>query len=82
MKSFRPVLQKVSETNSKLILKFFDNISVEGFDFLIAAGGNTFPINAALSKLYGIPNIQLGSPRGISSKLFDEHHCKVGFLEY
>ena len=69
----RKLCNNLSEINSKLILKFFDNINVEGFDFLVAAGGNTFPINAALSKLYGIPNIQLGSPRGISSELFNVH---------
>lgn len=69
----RKLCNNLSKKKSKWILRFFDKINVEGFDFLVAAGGNTFPINAALSKLYGIPNIQLGSPRGISSELFNAH---------
>ena len=69
----RKLCNNLSKTKSKLILTFFNNINVEGFDFLVASGGNTFPVNAALSKLYGIPNIQLGSPRGISSELFNAH---------
>ena len=69
----RKLCKNLSIKKSRLILTFFENIDIEGCDLLIAAGGNTFPINAALSKLYGIPNIQLGSPRGISSNLFNVH---------
>lgn len=69
----KKLCKNLSKTKSKLILTFFNEIDVKGFDFLVAAGGNTFPINAALSKLHGIPNIQLGSPRGISSELFNAH---------
>ena len=54
----RKLCKNLSIRKSRLILTFFENIDIEGCDLLIAAGGNTFPINAALSKLYGIPNIQ------------------------
>jgi len=69
----RMLCKNLTNFNSKLIVSFFKKIDVSGYDLLIASGGNTFFINAALSKLHGIPNIQLGSPRGIKSELFNAH---------
>ena len=69
----RMLCKNLTNFNSKLIVSFFKEIDVSGYDLLIASGGNTFFINAALSKLHGIPNIQLGSPRGIKSELFNAH---------
>ena len=69
----RMLCKNLTNFNAKLIVSFFKKIDVSGYDLLIASGGNTFFINAALSKLHGIPNIQLGSPRGIKSELFNAH---------
>ena len=69
----RMLCKNLTNFNSKLIVSFFKKIDVSGYDLLIASGGNTFFINAALSKLHGIPNIQLGSPRGIKSELYNAH---------
>ena len=69
----RMLCKNLTNFNAKLIVSFFKKIDVSGYDLLIASGGNTFFINAALSRLHGIPNIQLGSPRGIKSELFNAH---------
>lgn len=66
---------------SKLIVLFFKKIDLNKADLLIAAGGNTFILNAALAKLNNIPNIQLGSPRGIPSDLFSVHLTSQRFSE-
>ncbi len=69
----RNLCKNLTKFKSKLILSFFEEINLEDIDLLVAAGGNTFPINAALSLTHKVPNIQLGSPRGISSELFNVH---------
>ncbi len=69
----RKLCKNLTNLNSRLIISFFKRVDVSGYDLLVASGGNTFFLNAALSKLYGIPNIQLGSPRGIKSELFNAH---------
>lgn len=69
----RMLCKNLTNFKSLLIVSFFKKIDVSNYDLLVASGGNTFFINAALSKLYNIPNIQLGSPRGIKSELFNVH---------
>ena len=46
-------------------------INIQGYDLIIAAGGNTAPLSAAMKLVYSVPVIQLGSPRGLHSSMFN-----------
>ena len=46
-------------------------INTQGYDLVIAAGGNTMPVSAAIKLAYSLPVIQLGSPRGLHSSMFN-----------
>ena len=66
------ILCKIGSPMSfKMTTLLFDNIIMKDFDLIIAAGGNTAPLTAALKNLSNKPAIQLGSPRGLHSSLFD-----------
>ena len=52
------------------ILFAYRPVKIQGYDLIIAAGGNTMPVTAALKLTYSIPVIQLGSPRGLHSSMF------------
>lgn len=56
--------------SAKIILLFYAPLDIKSYDLIIASGGKTAPLSAALRLIYGIPVIQLGSPRGIHSSLF------------
>ncbi|MDC1401529.1 mitochondrial fission ELM1 family protein [Gammaproteobacteria bacterium] len=53
------------------ILWMYSPINMQGHDLVIAAGGNTMPVSAAIKLAYSLPVIQLGSPRGLHSSLFN-----------
>ena len=53
------------------ILWMYSPINIEGHDLVIAAGGNTMPVSAAIKLAYSLPVIQLGSPRGLHSSMFN-----------
>ncbi len=60
---------------NKLTAKFtsflYSSIDTNKFDLVIASGGNTAAFTAALKILNDVPLIQLGSPRGLHSSLFN-----------
>ena len=56
---------------AKIISTLYSNISTSELDLIIAAGGKTAPYTAALRILSQVPVIQLGSPRGLHSSLFN-----------
>ena len=45
------------------ILWMYTPINTQGYDLVIAAGGNTMPVSAAIKLAHSLPVIQLGSPR-------------------
>jgi len=53
------------------ILWMFTPINIQGHDLVIAAGGNTMPVSAAIKLVHSLPVIQLGSPRGLHSSMFN-----------
>ena len=53
------------------ILWMYTPINTQGYDLVIAAGGNTMPVSAAIKLAYSLPVIQLGSPRGLHSSMFN-----------
>ena len=53
------------------ILWMYKPINIQGHDLVIAAGGNTMPVSAAIKLAYSLPVIQLGSPRGLHSSMFN-----------
>ena len=55
---------------------------VQDFDLIVAAGGNTMALNAAVGLIHKIPNIQLGSPWGIPSRLFSVHLTSEKFDDH
>lgn len=65
-----------------LIQGLFKPIMVQDFDLIVAAGGNTMALNAAVGLIHKIPNIQLGSPRGIPSRLFSVHLTSEKFDDH
>ena len=69
----RYLCNNLTKFKAKIIISFFKPIDSSHVKLIIAAGGNTAAFSAALSFLTGIPNIQLGSPRGIHSKNFTAH---------
>jgi len=54
-----------------IIKSFYQKIDMNQADLIIAAGGNTAPLSAALKNILCIPVIQLGSPRGLHPALFN-----------
>ena len=68
---------------AKLLLRFnnksiargifwmYSPINTQGHDLVIAAGGNTMSVSAAIKLVYSVPAIQLGSPRGLHSSMFN-----------
>lgn len=69
----RYLCNNLTKFKAKIIISFFRSIDSSDVKLIIAAGGNTAAFSAALSLLTDIPNIQLGSPRGIHSKNFNTH---------
>jgi|APSaa5957512535_1039671.scaffolds.fasta_scaffold02566_3 hypothetical protein len=58
--------------SAKVIMSLHQAIEVNDYDLIIAAGGNTASISAAMKNKYSIPVVQLGSPRkGINPNLFN-----------
>jgi uncharacterized protein len=53
------------------ILWMYKPINTQGYDLVIAAGGNTMPVSAAIKLAHSLPVIQLGSPRGLHSSMFN-----------
>ncbi|MBD62890.1 MAG: hypothetical protein CMD68_02285 [Gammaproteobacteria bacterium] len=58
---------------AKITSFFYLSINTDDMDLIIAAGGKTAPLTASLKILRNIKVIQLGSPRGLHSSLFDAH---------
>ena len=56
---------------AQCILWMYSPIHIQGYDLIIAAGGNTMPVSAAIKLAHSIPVIQLGSPRGLHSSMFN-----------
>ena len=83
----RAFCKKMNKYSARIIINFYKEIELKDYDLIIAAGGKTAPIAAALKHKYNIPSIQLGSPRGsIHSSLFNalitvekyfNHHTNV-----
>ena len=69
----RALCKNLTNIKSRIIVNLFQSIDVSNIELVIAAGGNTAAYSAALSFLNKIPNIQLGSPRGIHSNNFNAH---------
>ena len=69
----RYLCKSLNKPRATLIQSFYKKIDIDNCDLIIAAGGNTAAFSAAISMLTGIPNIQLGSPRGIHSNFFNAH---------
>jgi uncharacterized protein len=69
----RYLCKDLTKFKAQIILNLFKSIDSSNIKLIIAAGGNTAAYSAALSLLTAIPNIQLGSPRGIHSNNFDVH---------
>ena len=69
----RYLCNNLTQFKAKIIINLFKSIDSSDAKLIIAAGGNTAAYSAALSLLMNIPNIQLGSPRGIHSKNFNAH---------
>ena len=67
----RLLMRFPSSSTAKIISFLYKKIDTTGLDLIIAAGGKTAPYTAALRILKKIPVIQLGSPRGLHSTLFD-----------
>jgi mitochondrial fission protein ELM1 len=53
------------------ILWMYSPINIQGHDLVIAAGGNTMVVSAAIKLVHSLPVIQLGSPRGLHSSMFN-----------
>jgi len=56
---------------AKGILWMYLPINIQGLDLIIAAGGNSAPLSAAIKLAHSVPVIQLGSPRGLHSSMFN-----------
>ena len=69
----RYLCKDLTKFKAQIILNLFKSIDSSNIKLIIAAGGNTAAYSAALSLITAIPNIQLGSPRGIHSNNFDVH---------
>jgi mitochondrial fission protein ELM1 len=69
--SARLLLRLKNKIIARGILFMYSPINIQGYDLIIAAGGNTMAISAAIKLAYSIPVIQLGSPRGLHSSMFN-----------
>ena len=56
---------------ARIILWMYKPINIQGYDLVIAAGGNTMPVSAAIKLAHSLPVIQLGSPRGLHASMFN-----------
>jgi len=69
---FAKLLLRFNNKNiARGILWMYSPINIQGHDLVIAAGGNTMPVSAAIKLAYSLPVIQLGSPRGLHSSMFN-----------
>jgi len=69
---FSRILMKLpNKLTANLVSFMYSSIETHGIDLIIAAGGKTAPYSAAIKVLNNIPVIQLGSPRGLHSSLFN-----------
>ena len=67
----RLLMRMPSYLTAKLAFSLYFPVNTDGIDLIISAGGKTAPYSAALRILKSIPVIQLGSPRGLHSSIFD-----------
>ena len=65
------LLRLHSKKIARVILWMYKPINTQGYDLVIAAGGNTMPVSAAIKLVHSLPVIQLGSPRGLHSSMFN-----------
>ena len=69
---FGKLLLRLNNKNmARGILWMYAPIDIQGHDLVIAAGGNTMQVSAAIKLAYSLPVIQLGSPRGLHSSVFN-----------
>ena len=74
LKLYQKFLAKnFNKTNAKKIIKIFQYIDLKDFDLLISSGGNTIYHSAALSNLFKIKNIHIGSIKDINLANFEAH---------
>ena len=74
LKIYQKFLAKnFNKTNAKKIIKIFQYVDLEDFDLLISSGGNTIYHSAALSNLFKIKNIHIGSIKDINLANFEAH---------
>ena len=74
LKIYQKFLAKnFNKTNAKKIIKMFQYLDLRDFDLLISSGGNTIYHSAALSNLFKIKNIHIGSIKGINLDNFEAH---------
>ena len=74
LKLYQKFLAKnLNKTNAKKIIKIFQYVDLEDFDLLISSGGNTIYHSAALSNLFKIKNIHIGSIKDINLANFEAH---------
>ncbi len=67
----RLLMKLPNRLTAKITSFFYSRINTNEIDLIIAAGGKTAPYSAALKILDDLPVIQLGSPRGLHSSLFN-----------
>ena len=65
------LLKKPNRLSAKVVSFFYAPVDLTNYDLIIGAGGKTAPYVAANKLLSNIPAIQLGSPRGMNSVLFN-----------
>jgi mitochondrial fission protein ELM1 len=74
LKLYQKFLAKnFNKDNAKKIIKIFQHVDLKDFDLLISSGGNTIYHSAALSNLFNIKNIHIGSIKGINLANFEAH---------
>ena len=70
--AFAKLLLRLNNKNiARGILWLYTPINIQGHDLVIAAGGNTMQVSAAIKLAHSLPVIQLGSPRGLHSSKFN-----------
>ncbi len=67
----RMLMRFPNRLTANLVSFLYSSLDLNGVDLIIAAGGKTAPYSAAIKILNNIPVIQLGSPRGLHSSLFN-----------
>jgi mitochondrial fission protein ELM1 len=74
LKLYQKFLAKnFNKDNAKKIIKIFQHVDLKDFDLLISSGGNTIYHSAALSNLFKIKNIHIGSIKDINLTNFEAH---------